>query len=273
MSGRAVICKIWNGFGHIPDSGMKRKIYFQSSKNHRLCGIMSDPSGDKTSPLILLCHGFTTSKDGRTYMRLERILNEKSYSTFRFDFFGHGESDGEFAEITISEAVDNVESAIRLAKDSGYRRIGLMGSSFGGFASILAAARSDDVYRLALKSPVSDYLGLLIAKDRDIDIHGWKKEGFISFVGADGQRMRLKYDFFSDAEGKNGYASAEKIKVPTLIVHGDRDETVPLEQSRKAAEIIPDCRLNIIRGADHVYSDPRHFESMLDRISRFIIRG
>ena len=250
---------------------MKRKLYFPSSKDHRLCGILSDPTGDKHRPLIVLCHGFTTSKDGRTYVRLEDILNRKKFSTFRFDFFGHGESAGQFADITISEAEDDVQSAIRFVKDSGYERIGLVGSSFGGFASILTAARSDDLFVLALKSPVSDYLGLLIARDHDIDIEAWRQEGSIAVESVNGERLRLNYAFFADAEGINGYAFAGSIKVPTLIVHGDHDETVPLAQSRKTSALVPDCRLEVIEGADHTYSDPQHFEIMLDLISDFIV--
>jgi pimeloyl-ACP methyl ester carboxylesterase len=251
---------------------MKRKIGFSSSQGHELCGILSDPTGDKRKPPIVLCHGFTTSKDGRTYVRLEQILNRKDFSTFRFDFFGHGESAGDFADITISEAVDDVQSAIRLMKKFGYGRIGLVGSSFGGFASILAAGQSDDVFALALKSPVSDYLGLLIARDQDLDIETWEKKGFIMVDASDGNKRRLNYSFFADAEGKQGYILAEKIKSPTLIVHGDRDETVPLSQSQKAAGIIPDCRLEIIHGADHTYSHPQHFEVMIDLISGFVVR-
>jgi pimeloyl-ACP methyl ester carboxylesterase len=250
---------------------MKRKIYFSSSKNHELCGILSDPSSDKNRPLIVLCHGFTTSKESRTCVRLEEILNQKAFSTFRFDFFGHGESEGEFAEITLSEAVDDVRSAIRFVKDSGYERIGLVGSSFGGFASILAAGQSEDLYVLALKSPVSDYLGLLIARDQDIDIDAWRKEGFIFIEASDGKDLKLDYSFYADAEKVNALAFAKKINVPTLIVHGDQDETVPLEQSQKAAALIPDCRLEIIGGADHVYSKPEDFERMLILISDFII--
>lgn len=250
---------------------MKRKIFFRSSKGHRLCGILSDSAGDIRRPMIVLCHGFSTSKDGRTYMRLEEKLNQQKFSTFRFDFFGHGESEGKFAEITISEAVDDVRSAIRFMKDTGYTRLGLMGSSFGGFASILTAGRSDDLFVLALKSPVSDYLGLLIARDHDIDVETWRREGFITVEGMDGKSLRLNYSFFADAERKNGYAFAENIKVPTLIVHGDRDETVPLEQSRKTAGLIPCCDLKVIKGADHVYSMPKHFEQMIGLISGFII--
>jgi pimeloyl-ACP methyl ester carboxylesterase len=232
---------------------------------------LSDPSGDKGGPLVILCHGFTTSKDGRTYVRLEERLNQKVFSTFRFDFFGHGESAGEFENITISEAKDDVLNAIRFVKDSGYEQIGLMGSSFGGFASILAAGLSDDLFVLALKSPVSDYLGLLIARDHDIDIQAWRQKGFIFVEASDGKNVSLNYSFFADAERIQGYALASNIKAPTLIVHGDQDETVPLAQSQKAADLIPDCRLEVIEGADHTYSDPPHFEKMLDSISDFII--
>ncbi len=249
----------------------KRKIFFPNSEGHKLCGILSDPSGDKRRPLIVLCHGFTTSKDGRTYVRLEEILNQKIFSTFRFDFFGHGESGGKFADITISEAVDDVQNAIRFVKDSGYERIGLVGSSFGGFASILTAGKSDDLFVLALKSPVSDYLGLLIARDHDIDVEAWRQEGYITVEGADGKNLRLNYSFFVDAERIQGYALAENIKVPTLIVHGDQDETVSLAQSQKAADLIPNCRLEVIKGADHTYSNPQHFECMLDLISDFVV--
>ena len=204
-------------------------------------------------------------------MRLEEILNRRKISTFRFDFFGHGESAGEFENITTSEAVDNVQSAIRFVKESGYDRIGLMGSSFGGFASILTAGQSGDLFVLALKSPVSDYLGLFIARDHDIDIETWRKKGFVFIEAPDEEDLKLNYSFYADTEKIDGYSFAKKIRVPTLIVHGDQDETVPIAQSQMAASLIPDCRLEVIKGADHVYSKPENFEQMLDLISAFII--
>jgi dipeptidyl aminopeptidase/acylaminoacyl peptidase len=249
---------------------MKEKIFFQNSKGDRLCGILSDPTGDRHLPIVVLCHGFTTNKGGRTYVRLEEIFNQRNYSTFRFDFFGHGESQGKLEEITVSEAVDDVKRAVRFVKDLGYKEIGLIGSSFGGLASIITAGQSEDIFVLALKSPVSDYMGLLIARDQDLDIKTWKEKGFIAVKSAEGQSLKLNYSFFEDAQRLDGYQFAKNIKVPTLLVHGDSDETVPLEQSRKAASLIPDGCLKVIEGADHVYSNPKHFEKMLDLISRFI---
>lgn len=250
---------------------MKTKTYFENSHGDQLCGILSNPSGDTERPMIILCHGFTTSKDGRTNTLLEELLNKNSISTFRFDFFGHGESEGTFEEVTISEAVDDAQRALSFLRHLGFSLFGLLGSSFGGIVSILTASKSDEFDVLALKSPVSDYLGLLIAQNQSIKIDKWKKKGSIPITGADGQSLRLNYSFYEDAERIRGYEAVKNIKIPTLIVHGDKDVTVPLEQSKISASLMSHCRLEIIRGADHIYSQPRHFEKMIDLLSQFII--
>ncbi len=252
---------------------MKEKLYFKNSQGIRLCAVLSNPTNNKEKSIIVLCHGFSTSKDGRTYTRLEDILTQRDLSTFRLDFFGHGESEGKFEDITTSEAVDDVLSAIRFLKDSGYVKIGLMGSSFGGLASILAAAKSKEPYVLALKSPVSNHLEVLSNRFTTKDREYWRKKGFVEMTGVDDEWHRLNYSFYEDAERIDGYEAAQKIRIPTLIVHGDEDETVPLKQSKKTAGLIANCRLEIIKGADHTYSKDEHFERMLKLISEFIVEN
>ena len=249
---------------------MKEKIFFKNSKGSKLCGILSNPTSQKEKPIIILCHGFSTSKEGRTYVRLEQILNDKGISTFRFDFFGHGESEGKFEEITTFEAVDDIQNAIKFLKESSYKKIGLVGSSFGGMASIIEAGETNDLYVLALKSPVSDYRALIHSRVNEQDIKGWEEKGIIDVTGIDGETRKLKYSFYEEAEKVKAYEAAKNIKIPTLIVHGDEDETVPIEQSKRTASIIQNCRLEIIEGADHTYSDTAHFEKILDLISEFI---
>jgi len=254
---------------------MKEKLFFKNSKGNRLCGILSNPMSDKESSIIILCHGFTTGKEGNTYVRLEKMLNEKGISTFRFDFFGHGESEGNFEEITTSEAVDDILNAIQFLKASGYRKIGLVGSSFGGLASMVAASNTNDLYVLALKSPVSDYSSLFDAQHdkQEIELETWKEKGFVYFTNGNGRERKLNYSFFEDAKKIRGYESAKNIELPTLIVHGDKDETVPVEQSKRTANLIENCRLELIEGADHRYTDPEHFGRMLHLISEYIINN
>lgn len=252
---------------------MNEKIFFENSKGQKLCGILSNPTSLKDKPVIVLCHGFSTSKDGRTYVRLEEILNNSGISTLRFDFFGHGESEGKFEELTLSEAIDDIQKAIKLLKDAGYTKIGLFGSSFGGMASIVTASDTHDLYVLALKSPVSDYLGILLARISEQELKDWKKDGVIHFTGTESEHLKLNYSFFEDTTNISAYDMARKIKIPTLIVHGNKDETVPVEQSKKTADLIENCQLKIIEGGDHTYSKAQDFEKLLDLVSKFIIQN
>lgn len=252
---------------------MQEKLFFENNRGNRLCGILANPTSNKNGPIMILCHGFTTSKDSYTYIRLEKILNGKGISAFRFDFFAHGESEGEFEDITISEAVDDILNAIRFLKELGYSKIGLVGSSFGGIASVIVASKTDHLFILALKSPVSDDLGKLVAQESKQEIKTWKEKGSIYYTSSDGRGLKLNYSFFEDDKKVNGYEAAKKIKIPALIVHGDNDESVPVEQSKKIAGLMENSRLEIIQGADHRYSKPEDFERMLGLISEFIIKN
>lgn len=252
---------------------MKEKLFFKNKKGNKLCGILSNPTSSKEKPIIILCHGFSTSKNSHTYVRLQEILNSHEISTFRFDFFGHGESEGNFEDVTISEAVNDILNAIKFLKKLGYSKIGLMGGSFGGLAGIMAASKTNDLFILALKSPVSDYEEKERVTKTKEELEEWKKKGYTYYISGEGKKLKLNYTFFEDLKNNNGYEAAKKIKIPTLIVHGDRDESVPIKQSKKTASLIENCKLEIIKGADHRYSKPRDFEKMLDLISKFIIKN
>ena len=249
---------------------MKKKLFFENSQGNRLVGILSDPTSEKAIPLIIMCHGFSASKESNTYIQLEATLNKKGISTFRFDFYGHGESEGKFEDITISEAVDDTLNAINYFQKQGYTKIGLFGSSFGGIASIIAASKSPELFVLALKSPVSNYMGKLLIDKGKKGINEWKEKGFILYDSGKGM-LRLNYSFYEDSKKLDGYEAAKLIKAPTLIVHGDKDVTVPISQSLKTASLIPSCKLEIIKGEDHRYSNPIHFDKMISLITSFIV--
>jgi uncharacterized protein len=250
---------------------VEKKIYFNNTNGDKLCAIVNNPSDDKNKPVIVLAHGFSTSKNSGTYTTLAEKLAKHDISTFRFDFFGHGESEGKFENITISEAVDDILHAIKYLKTQKYIKIGLMGSSFGGISSIIAASKTNDLYLLALKSPVSNYLEKEIETKSEEELEDWKTKGYRIYVSGDGRESKLNYSFFEDFRNNDGYKAAPKIKIPTLIVHGDKDEIVPYKQSVKTCKLIADCKLNTIKGADHRYENPAHKEEMWEAIVNFIV--
>lgn len=119
---------------------MREKLSFKNSKGNQLCGILSSPASGKDK-IVILCHGFSSSKESRTNVEFEEIFNEGGLATFRFDFYGHGESGGKFEDITLGEAAHDLEQAYSFLKKRGYKKFYLVGSSFGGAASVLAASR------------------------------------------------------------------------------------------------------------------------------------
>ena len=249
----------------------EEKVYFKNPRGVKLCGILSNPTASKTSPIVVLCHGFSVNKGNFTNTRLVPILRKEGISTFKFDFFGHGESEGRLEDITITEGVEDALSAIKYLKSLDYSRIGLFGTSFGGLIGLMVASKINDLYLLALKSPVSN------SRERNLDCLGeklvreWKEKGFRFFISGDGKKHKINYAFFEDKDNNNGYEAAEKIEIPAYIVHGDKDEIIPIKQSIKTSQILSNGKLEIIKGAGHTYDEPGKFDQMINLIAKFII--
>jgi esterase/lipase len=89
---------------------------------------------------ILMCHGLGSNKDNTSYLTLQTKLNASKITTFRIDLLGHGESDGEFDDLTLTETIDDILCAKQELERRGYTKIGFIGSSFGGVGGIIAAS-------------------------------------------------------------------------------------------------------------------------------------
>ena len=105
---------------------MKQKIFFKNSKGQRLCGIIEEPNESKNE-IVIFVHGFSSSKDSLNVKDVTDELSMRKINSFRIDLDGCGESEGDFAEQTITSTVDDVLNAIRLMEERGYQKISLYG--------------------------------------------------------------------------------------------------------------------------------------------------
>lgn len=263
---------------------MEQIVSFLDGLGHRVAGLLATP--DRPSDcLAVLCHGFLSHKSSTTNKTLTRLLNERDIATLRFDFFGHGESQGPFEDITTTIGIAQAMAAIEEAVSRGFGHIGLVGSSFGGLVSILTAARWSE-YRaagrasgrdlptlacLALKCPVVDFGEELRLEFGPEGMAEWKITDTIPNILGGTGRIRLRYAFYEDALGLIAYEPARRIDAPTLIVQGDCDELVPLHQSRRFFESLPGVkRLELLPGADHQFSKGNDFRAMTSLLVAWI---
>ncbi|MGQ0809977.1 MAG: alpha/beta hydrolase [Nitrospiraceae bacterium] len=241
---------------------MEQTITFLDPQSHKVSAVLTTPPSGPDR-VAVLCHGFLSSKNSTTNKTLTRMLLEHHIATFRFDFFGQGESEGPFEQITPTLAVGQVMAALDLMAAKGYRRMGLVGSSFGGLVSILTAAQRTDVACLALKCPVVDFAEELRLEFGESEMAQWKATDTIPDITGGPKRVRLAYACYEDCMRQIGYAPAKTIHAPTLIVQGDEDEYVPLHQSKQLFEALQ-CkkRLEILPGANHQFTRGKDFGIM-----------
>ncbi len=224
-----------------------------------------------TDKIAVLCHGFLSGKNSSTNKTLTRLLIEQGIATFRFDFFGHGESDGPFKQITNTLALDQALAALDLVRQKGYRHIGLMGSSFGGLVATLTAARRPDLACLALKCPVVDFAEELRLEFGKAEMAQWKATDTVPDIMGGPNRVALRYAFYEDCLRQIAYEPARSITAPTIIVQGDHDEHVPLHQSQRLYEElrVRKC-MEVLPGADHQFTKGADFSRMTTLIADWL---
>jgi uncharacterized protein len=245
-------------------------LSFHDSSGHRIAAVLTAPS-QPTDRIAVLCHGFLSRKNSMTNTTLTRMLTERGIATFRFDFFGHGESEGPLKALTNTLAVEQTVAALDLMRHKGYRRLGLMGSSFGGLVATLTAARRTDLACLALKCPVVDFAEELRLEFGEAEMAQWKATDTIPNIMGGAGRIALAYAFYEDSLRQIAYEPARSITAPTLIVQGDRDEHVPLHQSRQLYEALQAKKhLEMLPGADHQFTNAEDFTRMTNLIADWV---
>jgi len=251
---------------------METKTNFKNSKGDNLVGILTLLNEDKNSPIVIVCHGFSSNKEGSAH-KVSTALNKEGLNTFRFDFWGHGESDGNFSDITISEGVDDILSAIKHLSQNNYSNIGLLGTSYGGACAIMASSKTDKLKALGLRSPVADYFERAKMIMSSKEIAEWQNKGYQVYTNSKGIELKLNYSFYDDFQNNKGFDVASSIKIPTCIVHGDKDERVPLVLSEKLSKLIPNNELHIIPGADHRYTDVVLDDQAISYLAKFFAKA
>lgn len=209
----------------------EQKIKFKNNLGQNIVGLLTDHGKDF---IVVHCHGYGANKDGKTATSLSAALSKDNISSFVFDFSDSGESECKKADLTVSIGLDDLKSAIRYLESVGFENFALSGSSFGGSVVLNYATKDQNIKAIVLKAPVSDWPKIIV--------FGVLRSG----------------KFLDDAKQYTIYDKAKQINCPVLIFHGDKDETVPIEQSQKVCALIKNCQLKVIKGADHQLADHRN---------------
>ncbi|MGV8150580.1 MAG: alpha/beta hydrolase family protein [Candidatus Woesearchaeota archaeon] len=240
------------------------KIFFKDSSGRSICGKLSNNDSDTA---VLICHGLGGHKDSSPYDKFQKRIHSLGHGVLSIDLLGHGESDGGYNDLTLTEAIDDIICAKRELHKRGYDNVGFIGFSFGGVGGIMVAATEQFHFLILISPPtyydISEMVSSGIYVLWELRKHNKKVK--------DKPKASIKIGFFKDYGSHDSYAAADKINSPTLIIHGDSDRIVPLNKSRELRKHIKGSKMKIFKGADHHYSHPAAEKKLIEETMKFII--
>ena len=221
----------------------------------KLAVVLHLPDRAGRVPCVLACHGLHASKDSDKYVVLGDALPAAGLALARFDFRGCGESGGREDETTIASRIEDVEAVLALLEGHPRLdgRIGLLGSSLGGFVALFVASRRPGTPVVTWNAPAS----LTELANDDL-------------AENDNLGIPFALEFMTGR-----YALAPTGVARHLCVHGDADDVVGLEHGAQLHEqAAQPCDLLVIAGGDHRLTDPAHraqaVEASVDWFGRFL---
>ena len=203
------------------------------SNDLKLQGVLTTPESDSW-PLVILCHGFLSHKDSSKYRQLAQIFAQESIATVRFDFRGCGESEGLLAESSISRRWRDLQKVIArgLELDGFDGRLGLLGSSLGGYLALLEASRNSQVR-------------CVVAWSTPSHLHDLAKRL------PEASPVEFSQECYEDLLTVELLSRLENVQ-RVLIVHGEKDQQVPPEHGSRLYEVLDEPKaLRILEKADH----------------------
>ncbi|MCR4612799.1 MAG: alpha/beta fold hydrolase [Bacteroidaceae bacterium] len=228
-------------------------------------------------PMVILCHGFGGNKEGQMFDLIADTLCRHGIASIRFDFNGHGESDGEFQQMTIPNEVVDARKVYEYVRDLRYvSKVGIVGHSQGGVVTAMLAGQLSEQAG-AEPSPLSAVVLLAPAGTiRNDCIRG-------SFFGQSfdpldppaylplfGDRMRLGQDYIKTAFRLPIYETAAHYHGPAAIIHGTADRLVPYTYGLRFHQQWTGSEYYELDGQDHGFTQNLYHATNL--ASDFLVR-
>ena len=220
-----------------------------------------------TGPTVVWLGGFRSDMSGTKAQALADWAQQTGRAFVRFDYFGHGESTGDFVDGTISRWRDD---SLAVIDELTSGQLILVGSSMGGWLSCLATlVRPDRVKALLLIAPAADFTSKLMAPEMtEADKADLESTGVWMRPSAYGEPYPITKTLLDDGAKWSILPGPIPLNIPLWILQGGRDQDVPWRHALALSEAVvsEDAVFTLIRDGDHRLSRPQDIARMIATI-------
>lgn len=227
--------------------------YFETQEGRRIAYNLTPGKG----PGVVFLGGFKSDMEGTKALALEDWAKREGRAFLRFDYSGHGVSDGAFEDGAIGDWFEDARDVI-MAKTEGPQI--LVGSSMGGWISLLMSREHPEkVAGLVTIAAAPDFTedGYWASFDKETR-HKLESEGSIAILSDYGEPYVITRRLINEGRERLVLRSPLSLPFPTRFLQGTADEAVSTETAIRLLEHAEgeDMRLTLVKGADHRFSDP-----------------
>jgi len=236
--------------------------YLKISKSKKLRFLSINQNSNLS---IVFLHGFMSDIEGDKPKNFLKYCKKKGLGFLAIEYSGHGKSTGKFTKCNISKWTEDARMAIK--KIINKNNFILIGSSMGSWISL-------NQFKY-FKNQIKGFLGIGSGPEF-LEHLMWKKftkkikkeiikKGIYNLKHA-GYEYPITYQLIRDGRKNKVLRKKYKNKIPITMVHGSKDEVVPVIYSRKILKIFDNAKKKIlvIKNGDHSLSS----KSSLKRINK-----
>ncbi|MBO4400406.1 MAG: alpha/beta fold hydrolase [Selenomonadaceae bacterium] len=234
-------------------SAQSRNVWIDGDHG-KLSAVVQTLDGLDKFPLVIICHGITGCKNHFLYAQLAEDLEELGIASIRFDFNGHGKSDGRFQDMTVPNEIEDARHVYEYAKNlRGVTSVSIAGHSQGGVVASMLAGQlgAKKIKAVTLMAPAAvlrdnaragEFLGASCDPANPPE--------YVEIFGV----FKLGRNYILTAQNLPIYETAAKYTGSALIVHGTADPLVPYGYGLRYHDTYKNSRIELLNGFDHNFT-------------------
>lgn len=219
----------------------------------------------KNLPLVMFCGGYRSDMNGTKALYLEERCRARGQGYLRFDYSGHGLSNGAFEEGTIGSWLGDAQDILdNVVKGPAL----VVGSSMGGWiALLLARARGGKVQGVVGIAAAPDFSEALFDRLTPAQQDEMMREGVVKVANDySDEPYHYSRDFYEEAKAHLLLTAPQTVDYPIRLIQGMQDRDVPWETAVKIEKNYSggDVDIVFVEDGDHRLSRPEDLE-LIDR--------